>query len=181
MKKTVIVSALALALVSSPAFAKSHDHEKDHEKKESKHFDRDHGDREHHERHDRYDHHREHERHVSHESRRPPGWNKGKKTGWGDCDVPPGQAKKVGCHPDHDGRVARTHHHERERHHHDRRPVEVAQNPRPPRPYPRTTTTTTTTTRTTTQNKGTHPFEPVLRQKQTAGGKDSKEIRQDVR
>src|SRR5205085_11071792 len=26
---------------------------------------------------------------------RPPGWSKGKKTGWGNCDVPPGQAKKV--------------------------------------------------------------------------------------
>lgn len=31
------------------------------------------------------------------EDRRPPGWSKGKKTGWGDCDVPPGQAKKMGC------------------------------------------------------------------------------------
>lgn len=30
---------------------------------------------------------------------RPRGWDKGKKTGWGDCDVPPGQAKKVGCSP----------------------------------------------------------------------------------
>jgi hypothetical protein len=29
--------------------------------------------------------------------RRPPGWNKGKKTGWGHCDLPPGQAKKYGC------------------------------------------------------------------------------------
>ena len=28
---------------------------------------------------------------------RPPGWDKGKKTGWGNCDVPPGQAKKQGC------------------------------------------------------------------------------------
>jgi len=28
---------------------------------------------------------------------RPPGWDKGRKTGWGDCDVPPGQAKKMGC------------------------------------------------------------------------------------
>ncbi len=27
----------------------------------------------------------------------PPGWSKGKKTGWGDCDLPPGQAKKYGC------------------------------------------------------------------------------------
>ena len=25
---------------------------------------------------------------------RPPGWDKGKKTGWGDSDVPPGHAKK---------------------------------------------------------------------------------------
>ncbi|HWR16414.1 MAG TPA: hypothetical protein VN577_16445 [Terriglobales bacterium] len=29
---------------------------------------------------------------------RPPGWNKGKKVGWGNCDVPPGQAKKGGCY-----------------------------------------------------------------------------------
>ncbi len=27
----------------------------------------------------------------------PPGWNKGKKTGWGNCNMPPGQAKKYGC------------------------------------------------------------------------------------
>ncbi len=28
---------------------------------------------------------------------RPPGWSKGKKTGWGNCGMPPGQAKKYGC------------------------------------------------------------------------------------
>ena len=28
---------------------------------------------------------------------RPPGWDRGRKTGWGGCDVPPGQVKKVGC------------------------------------------------------------------------------------
>jgi hypothetical protein len=28
---------------------------------------------------------------------RPPGWKHGKKTGWGDCGLPPGQAKKYGC------------------------------------------------------------------------------------
>ena len=28
---------------------------------------------------------------------RPPGWNHGKKTGWADCGLPPGQAKKYGC------------------------------------------------------------------------------------
>lgn len=32
-------------------------------------------------------------------SKRPPGWDHGRKTGWGDCNVPPGQAKKVGCGP----------------------------------------------------------------------------------
>jgi hypothetical protein len=28
---------------------------------------------------------------------RPPGWGHGKKTGWGNCGLPPGQAKKHGC------------------------------------------------------------------------------------
>ncbi len=28
---------------------------------------------------------------------RPPGWSQGKKTGWGNCGMPPGQAKKYGC------------------------------------------------------------------------------------
>ncbi len=28
---------------------------------------------------------------------RPPGWSRGKKTGWGNCGVPPGQAKKGAC------------------------------------------------------------------------------------
>jgi hypothetical protein len=27
----------------------------------------------------------------------PPGWNRGNKTGWGNCGMPPGQAKKYGC------------------------------------------------------------------------------------
>lgn len=27
----------------------------------------------------------------------PPGWGHGKKTGWGNCGLPPGQAKKHGC------------------------------------------------------------------------------------
>ena len=29
---------------------------------------------------------------------RPPGWSRGRKTGWGRCDLPPGLAKKYGCH-----------------------------------------------------------------------------------
>jgi hypothetical protein len=28
---------------------------------------------------------------------RPPGWSRGKKTGWSNCGLPPGQAKKYGC------------------------------------------------------------------------------------
>lgn len=36
---------------------------------------------------------RDHDR--DHDAR--PGWSHGKKTGWGDCNVPPGQAKKSGC------------------------------------------------------------------------------------
>lgn len=31
------------------------------------------------------------------QDQRPPGWSKGKKTGWGNCGLPPGQAKKYGC------------------------------------------------------------------------------------
>jgi hypothetical protein len=30
-------------------------------------------------------------------SNRPSGWDKGNKTGWGDCNVPPGLAKQRGC------------------------------------------------------------------------------------
>jgi hypothetical protein len=57
----------------------------------------------------------EHERHVAHREERdhdrddhihrisdyPPGRDHGRKTGWGNCDVPPGQVKKQGCHPYH--------------------------------------------------------------------------------
>jgi hypothetical protein len=28
---------------------------------------------------------------------RPPGWSRGQKTGWENCGLPPGQAKKYGC------------------------------------------------------------------------------------
>jgi hypothetical protein len=44
------------------------------------------------ERHDRYD-----MRIYGTNEGRPPGWAKGNKTGWGDCGLPPGQAKKYGC------------------------------------------------------------------------------------
>ena len=37
------------------------------------------------------------EYHVFEGGSRPPGWGKGKKTGWRNCGMPPGQAKKYGC------------------------------------------------------------------------------------
>ena len=44
------------------------------------------------ERHDKYD-----VRIYGVKEGRPPGWAKGNKTGWRDCGLPPGQAKKYGC------------------------------------------------------------------------------------
>ena len=38
------------------------------------------------------------------------GWSKGKKTGWGDCDLPLGQVKKYGCHSE-----GRSYHHSKGR------------------------------------------------------------------
>jgi hypothetical protein len=34
---------------------------------------------------------------VIRDSGRPPGWDRGRKVGWGNCDLPPGLAKKYGC------------------------------------------------------------------------------------
>jgi hypothetical protein len=37
------------------------------------------------------------EYHMYSHNQLPPGWNRGNKTGWRDCGMPPGQAKKYGC------------------------------------------------------------------------------------
>jgi hypothetical protein len=44
---------------------------------------------------------------ARHNDHRPPGWDRGKKVGWGNCNVPPGQAKKAGmnCGPHHHAEV----------------------------------------------------------------------------
>jgi len=55
------------------------------------------------------DHDRDGDRDRDGDDKRPAGWSKGKKTGWGDCDVPPGQVKKLGCHPGSKHHVTRTH------------------------------------------------------------------------
>ena len=138
MKRLIAgATVIACMLMVGAAFAKDHDRDdhkgKGHERVEGR-WDRD-RDRGVQHRDVRWD--RDHDR-----DHRPPGWDKGKKKGWGDCDVPPGQAKKHGCY-DRD-----RHHHARRVTHHrptttQRQPVRgVWQHPRP------TTSTTTTTTRT---------------------------------
>src|SRR3954463_12310280 len=129
--------ALVLCVTLAPgAYAKgSHgggdkqDKHKDHDK------DGDHADR---------DHDRDHDRDS--DDKRPAGWDKGKKTGWGDCDVPPGQAKKQGCHPERKHHVA---HHDRDRDH-DRDTARNHDRDRD-RHSPSTVSHTTTTTGGTTK------------------------------
>jgi hypothetical protein len=46
----------------------------------------------------------------------PPGWSHGRKTGWGNCDVPPGQAKKSGCNNSSFGDYDRSGYYRRDHH-----------------------------------------------------------------
>jgi Ni/Co efflux regulator RcnB len=96
MKRWLAIFTLAAALgLSTPAAMadrddKAHGHGRGHG---NKHADRDH---------DRDDD-RGWDRREGYEYRsydrggRPPGWSRGNKTGWGNCGLPPGQAKKYGC------------------------------------------------------------------------------------
>lgn len=47
--------------------------------------------------------------HIRGSSGRPPGWDRGRKVGWGHCDAPPGLAKKEGCQHIIFGRHGRPH------------------------------------------------------------------------
>ena len=172
MKKILVSAALVISMMSVPAFAK-HDGDKHKDKsdkhewkdKEKEHKDKD---KEHKKEWREHDRDREHGRVAN--NGRPPGWDKGKKTGWGNCDVPPGQAKKEGCRGTASHRPATT------------RPRTYPTRTRTYPPPRRTTTTTTTTTTSTTQpqKRSGHPFEPVLRDKQQ-GGKDQRTVKQSVR
>jgi hypothetical protein len=174
MKLRILNGVAVLALCVSPAFAKGNPHgHQSHDTKQSHAHDRD--DHKGHDRNAHGDHDRDHHEHQA--KARPAGWDKGKKTGWGNCHVPPGQAKKSGCnaHVNHHDRDHHDRdHHVSERHvsgHHER----TAQTKPAPRPYPtkRTTSTTTRTTTTTpTATKGEHPFSPTLRKKQEAGTRE---------
>ena len=85
--------ALAAALTCLPSLAAQehgHGHDKD---KGNPHADQDQGrDDGRWEARDGYEY-----RTYGREEGTPPGWSKGKKTGWGNCGLPPGQAKKYGC------------------------------------------------------------------------------------
>jgi hypothetical protein len=133
MKKLIAgATVIACMLMGTAAFAKDHDRD-DHKGQGPQH------------RNVRWDRHHDRDHDRDH---RPAGWDKGKKKGWGDCDLPPGQAKKHGCY-DRD-----------RRHHHPRRvvrrtPTTVHRSPRPVVGVWQRNKQTTTTTTTTTPNTGT--------------------------
>ncbi|MCI0402324.1 MAG: hypothetical protein L0212_02240 [Acidobacteria bacterium] len=91
----LIVLALMIALATAPAFAQGKSKGKgsgsssDKGKEKSAHAekDKDKG---------KSSHHRAWDNEPG-PDKRPAGWDQGKKEGWGDCDVPPGLAKKRGC------------------------------------------------------------------------------------
>jgi len=82
-----VVAALGLA---APTLMADHGDKGEKHKHGNKHFDDD--DDQGWERRDGYEY-----RAYDNGDERPPGWNRGQKTGWGNCGLPPGQAKKYGC------------------------------------------------------------------------------------
>ena len=116
----ILALSVCLALLPASAFAKGGKGggpPADKGKRSSEHGSKD-KEKHHDEDNDRDEHHagrghdHDHEATAAGPSNRPPGWDKGKKTGWGDCNVPPGLAKQRGC--DSSGfslreRIARSH------------------------------------------------------------------------
>ena len=100
--KITLVTMLTAGLFATPALARDHGHDRDDARAEHRDHDRDH-DRDHRDREHRHSHDFDRDRHDRdrHDYRAergtPPGWSHGKKKGWGDCDAPPGQARKHGC------------------------------------------------------------------------------------
>ena len=94
-KRLLAILALVLALgIGTPALMAEHgdeDHGNGHKHGHGKkHFDKD--DDRNWERRDGYEY-----RSYGDRDGRPPGWSRGEKTGWKNCGLPPGQAKKYGC------------------------------------------------------------------------------------
>jgi len=96
-----VVMLMGLASAASPALAQGPKHNADKVRDLIEQRDRDRV--RHHDGDDGRDRDGEHRRDIFErdEHGRPPGWDRGKKKGWGDCDVPPGLAKKQGCHSFH--------------------------------------------------------------------------------
>ncbi|HEY7096039.1 MAG TPA: hypothetical protein VH437_04900 [Terriglobales bacterium] len=96
-----VLGLMAMLAVGAPSLMADHGNKGKHDNQDSQGW----------ERRDGYEY-----RTYGHDER-PPGWSHGKKTGWGDCGMPPGQAKKHGCrsyvyegrryyyHHDDDGRI----------------------------------------------------------------------------
>ena len=92
-----LVTLLGLGL-AMPAVARDHEEHRDDHRRAERH---EHEREREHWRHE-HEHERDYDRHHDPFARKdPPGWRHGKKKGWGDCDVPPGQAKKQGCYEYH--------------------------------------------------------------------------------
>ena len=103
-----LILAAGLMLAPLPALAQGRGHGPEgrtRDKAEIERHDRDHDrnhrrddDRDRDGNNDRDDHHGRNFHSSSHgPASRPPGWDRGRKTGWGNCDEPPGLAKKDGC------------------------------------------------------------------------------------
>jgi hypothetical protein len=106
MKKHWFCALALLAMLSFAATSaladkdKGQGHGNGHGHSAKDHDDDDHGDN-----HDGWERRGQFEYRTYSEHDVPPGWSHGKKTGWGDCGMPPGQAKKYGCRTyTHEGR-----------------------------------------------------------------------------
>ena len=89
--RLMVTLALVAALgFGTPALKADHGDKRDKHQHGNKHFDNDNDQGW--ERRDGYEY-----RTYEDPDERPPGWSRGKKTGWGNCGLPPGQAKKYGC------------------------------------------------------------------------------------
>jgi len=81
-----LVLTLGLAVPVAPVLAEGRDNGAEKKADRGEWHGRDHG----------RDQVRAHDRDHDSDDHRP-GWSKGRKTGWKNCDLPPGQAKKHGC------------------------------------------------------------------------------------
>jgi hypothetical protein len=85
-----VALAIALAFTAPAARADKDKGEKDHGNPHGNpHAAKDHD--------EGWEHRGDYEYHTYAKGSVPPGWSHGKKTGWGNCGLPPGQAKKYGC------------------------------------------------------------------------------------